>query len=907
MGGAAGPLDEEMVKTLRITARRTRSADGTEPSVWGLVLRLVVLPAVVAAVLAGALASQRYDELQAALRARDAARALVAMANVHRSVANEALAVLQNAGAGGAVEKDSGAGLDSETTGVLDAALEAVPSAPHTIITASVASSRAEASRGANPERVVAAYDASLATVESETDKQVESLYRYSAGDAGRPHDLVTRLRALQASDGLLAHGREHAVALLASRVTDRDAAPDLTTLSSLDEVGADGCPVGALGDELRRTATPALWSAWCTLGRTHHDLDSTQRNPAAPSENAVDAPDAGLLFLRDLIDQNTGIRTQAVADVLAVTETSYTRSRDELVALASVVIASAAALGLICRRTARRISAPLRALAARALAMSRGDLLLGSEGGTHETAVVAAALNDTTRALRRLEDDTLALGVALSGQNIDVTTHERKLGGSVEQAVHRISELQAELIEQAMTDPATGLGNRRAADRHLRALADQGPLTVFALEVVGLRDVYELRGHETKEDLLRRWSAHLKERAFATSAAEGAACGGRAGVFRIGDDVLVVMLPFEPDEERLTVLSRQLGSLDHSVQMKGDQPVRGAEARVALSAGTCCEDGPNRLEQALYCLRRSRHEGVTSPLRYDALVHATRSGEAEMLSALRKAIEHDELSLVYQPEWDLRTGRVSGAECLVRWRRDAGPVPPDVFVTLAERNDCVEELDRWVLQRAGQQLRAWSADPAHDGLLLAVNVSGLHLQRYGVLTRMVAEALAETGAPAHRLVLEITETALIDVHRSSAEELRQLRALGVQLALDDFGTGYCSIQQLSLMPLDYLKIDKSFVAGLGDTAGTATSLVPLMVSAAHRSGLRVIAEGVETQEQLNTLRFLGCDLAQGYLFAEPLSDRAFHRLVTRSVTLANSRPEPLASTGLQVLPRSSS
>jgi PAS domain S-box-containing protein len=253
---------------------------------------------------------------------------------------------------------------------------------------------------------------------------------------------------------------------------------------------------------------------------------------------------------------------------------------------------------------------------------------------------------------------------------------------------------------------------------------------------------------------------------------------------------------------------------------------------------------------------------------------------DGDLQARLTHAIRHEQLTLSYQPIVSLTSGRPSGAEALARWNdEELGPVSPDVFIPVAERSGLVHELGRWVLREACLEAMRWSTDP--DGPSVSVNVSPVQLARSDVI-RQVADALTESGLAPARLCLEITETAaVVDLDETSVR-LSRLRDLGVRVALDDFGTGFSSLTMLRRLPLDQVKIDRSFVAGLHENAQDSV-VVRLAVEAAHLLGHTVCAEGVETVEQVRELVAIGCDTAQGWFFGKPTSDsREFIELADR-------------------------
>jgi EAL domain-containing protein (putative c-di-GMP-specific phosphodiesterase class I) len=239
----------------------------------------------------------------------------------------------------------------------------------------------------------------------------------------------------------------------------------------------------------------------------------------------------------------------------------------------------------------------------------------------------------------------------------------------------------------------------------------------------------------------------------------------------------------------------------------------------------------------------------------------------------LRHALPRNELALHYQPQFSADGMRPTGVEALLRWKLpDEGLMPPDSFITIAEETGLIVPIGAWVLNEACRQLRLW-LDQGLQPLRLAVNLSARQL-RNEELVQTVAEALAASGIPPQLLELEITESAVMDNPEEAIKILQALKRMGVTLAIDDFGTGYSSLAYLKLFPIDHLKIDRSFVRDIErdpDDAAIAISTIAL----AHSLGLKVVAEGVETQAQLQLLQRNGCDEVQGYFFSRPLAAEA--------------------------------
>jgi EAL domain-containing protein (putative c-di-GMP-specific phosphodiesterase class I) len=265
---------------------------------------------------------------------------------------------------------------------------------------------------------------------------------------------------------------------------------------------------------------------------------------------------------------------------------------------------------------------------------------------------------------------------------------------------------------------------------------------------------------------------------------------------------------------------------------------------------------------------------------RFTSHLHDRAAARLTLATEFRVALDRGQLHLVYQPKINLTSGDIVGVEALLRWDHPTlGSVPPHTFIPIAEETDAIIRVGAFVLEEACRQAMAWRA--AGIELSIAVNVSGRQLND-GSLPLQVATALALSGLPAESLYLELTETLLMTDTLVTQRSLEQLHTLGVRLSIDDFGTGYSSLAYLHRFPVDELKIDRSFISTLTSSTHPAP-LVSAMVAMGKALGLEIVAEGVETPDQAAQLRALGCDSAQGFLFARPQSPHAIEALLVRA------------------------
>ncbi|WP_456566883.1 EAL domain-containing protein [Blastococcus sp. SYSU D00695] len=533
-------------------------------------------------------------------------------------------------------------------------------------------------------------------------------------------------------------------------------------------------------------------------------------------------------------------------------------------VVLTLLSVAVGAAVGV-------HIGRRLGVLADQAGQVSQGSLVEVQVAGPREVRTVSAALRATVASLRRLQHQA----AAVARGDLDDRLLDQPLPGPLGEVVHASvqqmvtsvrerEELQVALAHRAAHDPLTELPNRAQAVAAVtgalhRAQRSGGTTGLLFVDLDGFKAVNDRHGHAGGDAVLRTTAARML-----------AAVRSGDTVCRLGGDEFVVLVEQVEDEQELVALAERLvAAVGRPVDVDGAQVRVGASIGVAVSrdGGT---DPDVLFAEADTAAYRAKAHGRGRAEVFDDDLRRQLTERSATEAAIAAGLEAGEMRVHYQPVHDLARGTVTGFEALVRWYRPgAGPVPPDRFVPVAEASGLICDLDRWVLVEATRQLAEWRAAApagAEPSVTVAVNVSGRHLAEPRIV-RDVADALAASGLPAELLVLEVTETVLVS-DPAAYEHLAALRAMGVRIAIDDFGTGYTSIGQLRHVPVDTLKIDRSFV-GSADAGNEA--LVALMIRAAHTFGLTVVAEGVEEPGQLARLRAEGCDHAQGYLLHRPL------------------------------------
>jgi diguanylate cyclase (GGDEF)-like protein len=554
--------------------------------------------------------------------------------------------------------------------------------------------------------------------------------------------------------------------------------------------------------------------------------------------------------------------------------------------AVAALAIAS---IG-IALALARSITKPLKSLAGYARAVTEGQLdaepAFGTHHGPREARVAFTVLSDLVANLQLLD----AKANALAHCDFDNPALQQplpgRLGRSLESSVALLSgsiverdELQNHLAHDATHDALTGIFNRPAAVARIEAAmqrADRNGATtaVLFIDLNEFKAVNDSYGHEGGDEVLRQIAIRMT-------------AGLRPGdvVARLGGDEFVIVAEDVGGVENATDLARRIiDTISEPIELGGHQVSVGAAVGIALTL-----DGPEEplrlLARADAAMYRAKHHERSAIEIFDAGLQQQMIEREDIEAALRAALADPSgggLQLHYQPVLDAASGHLVSAEALIRWDRpDHGRLPPDSFIPIAEATSLIIDLDCWVLAEATRQLVAWSDIAQLADTPVSVNISGRHLLS-GQLSRHIAAVLDATGVQPERLSIEITETVLLTDLIAAAAELDAVRALGVKVAIDDFGTGYTSLAHLQKLPIDTIKIDRSFVSQLNLRQGS--SLVRMVTDLGHAIDINIVAEGVETDGELQALQAIGADHLQGFLLSRPLEPAALVHWATGRV-----------------------
>ncbi len=544
----------------------------------------------------------------------------------------------------------------------------------------------------------------------------------------------------------------------------------------------------------------------------------------------------------------------------------------------ASLVIAvgaSAAALWIAFRL---RQNSPYVRFARGGAAVIMGFAIVGM----HYTGMAAARFPEGSFCGAALDGlsgkglDNLVLVTTLAVLSIALLTSilDARLEARTAELANSLTLANRELTQLALHDTLTGLPNRvllaDRIDQAMHVVQEQGGcFALMFIDLDGFKPVNDAFGHHMGDQLLREVGLRLREdlRSQDTLA-------------RIGGDEFVLLVQLAEPDDALRLAARQVGLISRTFR------VAEHDLQISASVGIALYPGNGQTPQELLmnadaAMYHAKGTGKNGYRFFDASMNTNARKQLQMLQDLRNALEQQQFSLHYQPKFDASNGRPIGAEALLRWEHPTlGMLLPDKFIELAEKTGLIIPIGDWVLNEACRQMRLWHVQ-GYTHWRIAVNLSALQFCHAG-LVESVSNALATHGLPANSLTLEITETTAMSDADASMTVLKQLSEMGVDLSIDDFGTGYSSLMYLKRLPANELKIDRGFVRDLERDSDDA-AIVSAIVALGQALGLRIVAEGVETNVQQDFLTQLGCDSLQGYLLGHPLPAERFMVEIHRS------------------------
>lgn len=513
-------------------------------------------------------------------------------------------------------------------------------------------------------------------------------------------------------------------------------------------------------------------------------------------------------------------------------------------------------AVVVVLQRSLKEAMAPYHRLQSTLLVLTLIGVAVSIAGSVFTARSVTRPIGALTRFTRRIGQGDYTEPVEVRHQD-----EIGELATAFNQMREGIAERETRIMELAYLDRLTGLPNRALFNDRLQqaicvALRLGHPLSAMMMDLDRFKYVNDTLGHHIGDLLLCEVGKRLRASLLRDSDT----------VARLGGDEFAILLPTDDVDAARLVASRLLKALEQPIVVEGQVVDVGASIGIV----SCPHNGTDmnvllrRADVAMYAAKRM-NSGFAI---YDERDDQHSAERLSLMSELRHAVEHDELTLYYQPKVDLATHAVKYVEALVRWEHPTrGLIPPDEFIPFAEQTGYIKSISRWVAEKAIAQCSRWHA--LGLDLKVSINVSARDLMQ-AELPETLDALLHKYKVQPSWLWIEITESAIMDDPNHAIETLDQLHRLGIHLSIDDFGTGYSSLSYLKRMPVDELKIDKSFVMGMADDKGDET-IVRSTIDLGHNMGLKVVAEGVENEAVLDHLKLLRCDLAQGYHVSRPL------------------------------------
>lgn len=510
---------------------------------------------------------------------------------------------------------------------------------------------------------------------------------------------------------------------------------------------------------------------------------------------------------------------------------------------VASGIIFASAAFGVLCSSMTKRRRL---ALGATLFVIAIASLHFTAMTAMHIAPLKLSATPLTDEGMHALGLATGLVGLLVICAAIAAALIDRQTRSAAMQRLHHM----------AMTDALTGLPNRLNFKTELQhqissARTTGTQLAVIAIDLDRFKEINDVHGHKAGDDVLVAMASRMREAL------------PEAVVARLGGDEFIALTRVAHQNQLLKSIERLDGVLKQPMVFKDFEARIGASIGIALypKDAAQAEELTNNADLAMY---RAKREKSPVPHFYDALLDEAIRERRELANDLRDAVEAGALELHYQVQASLATQEVTGYEALLRWKHPRlGNISPADFISIAEEHGLIMRLGEWVLWRACSDAAQWS-----HASRVAINVSPLQLA-HADLPQLIKQVLDETGLPAQRLEIELTESAIMSDRDRALDVLLRIKALGVGVALDDFGTGYSSLETLRVFPFDKIKLDRFFISGITDSP-ESIAIVRAVLALGKSLAIPVLAEGIETTEQFETLRREGCDEAQGFLLGRP-------------------------------------
>lgn len=638
-----------------------------------------------------------------------------------------------------------------------------------------------------------------------------------------------------------------------------------------------EGGPMAVALDDLERSPAGARHLAemeWITNTIAERVGGPTEAETVNAIEHLATMFEAGTI----VSDDHLGLAELAADHMAFVSKELVSSTRQQSLQLLAAIAFSVAISLLGVGAVSRFIVRPLERLALAARGLRDGEFDFASDrGGPMEVREARRAIDEAAAQIDLVERQANALALGELEASVLAERAPGRLGRSVQQAVQTLTqslnqreEFRQLLVHEAGHDALTQIPNRKATVERLRSAlsrADRNGLSVAVLfiDLDGFKLINDQHGHAAGDEVLSRAAQRLSASVRAGDHV------GRMG----GDEFLIVSESVGRVEEVVDMANRIIEELSVPIPYNDTMLMISASIGVAYSGAMRAEldaspAGFDRriealLQEADLALYRAKGTGRSRVVVCDDDLRAVTAQQLGLDRAVRRALHHDEFVVHFQPTINPHTGDLVRFEALVRWqRRGEGLIPPDQFIPFCESSDLVIAVDQWVIRHVVLQIRRWIDDDATT-IPVAVNVSGRHLN-HAEFVRSVLDPLHEFGVDPSLLVVEVTEGALLEDPVEAANRFAELRRHGVRIAIDDFGTGYTSLGLLRTLPIDILKIDRSFTDD-----PSAEGLVRLIIEAGHLVGAIVTAEGVEDVAQANRMARLGSDELQGYYFGAPM------------------------------------